>query len=59
LEKELNIKLKYHKLPPRISDQKVFVADISKIKQKLGWQPMVGKIAGIKKMLVWIKGEKR
>ena len=32
LEKILNIKMKYEKLPSRASDQKVFVADISKIK---------------------------
>lgn len=59
LEEELDVKLKYRKLPPRISDQKVFVADISKIKRELGWHPLVDKKAGIKKMLSWIKGEKR
>ena len=31
LEKELNVKLNYTQLPPRESDQKVFVADIKKI----------------------------
>ncbi|MBI5554651.1 MAG: GDP-mannose 4,6-dehydratase [Elusimicrobia bacterium] len=55
LESELNVKLKYRKLPPRLSDQKVFVADISKIYRLLGWQPRVDKIAGIKKMISWIR----
>jgi CDP-paratose 2-epimerase len=55
LESGLKIKLKYRQLPPRISDQKVFVADISKIDRLLGWQPRVDKIAGIKKMLSWIQ----
>ena len=57
LESELDVKLKYRKLPPRVSDQKVFVADISKIYQLLGWQPRVDKITGIRKMLAWIKRE--
>ena len=54
LEDELNIDLNYKKLPPRESDQLVFVADINKIKQLSGWEPKIDKLDGIKKMLHWV-----
>jgi CDP-paratose 2-epimerase len=56
LEKELDIKLNFITLPPRESDQKVFVADISKAKNLIGWEPKIDKISGIKKMLEWVSG---
>ena len=46
--------LAYEHLPPRESDQKVFVADISKVKMSLNWQPAVSKRDGIIKMLEWL-----
>lgn len=55
LEQELEVKLKFTVLPPRESDQKVFVADISKIKRVLGWEPIVNKENGVKKMLSWLQ----
>lgn len=57
LEEMLDIKLIYTKLPPRISDQKVFVADIAKIRKFSGWSPYVTAKDGIIKMLQW--GEER
>jgi CDP-paratose 2-epimerase len=54
LEDQLNIKLAYKKIPARDSDQKVFVADISKIKQYIGWEPKIDKFSGILKMLKWV-----
>ncbi len=54
LEKELNIKMNYTQLPPRASDQKVFVADIHKAKEIFNWVPKVSKEEGIKKMLNWV-----
>lgn len=54
LEDELGIKLNYKKLPPRESDQKVFVADIEKARRLIGWTPKVNPKAGIKKMLAWV-----
>jgi CDP-paratose 2-epimerase len=57
LENELEIKMTYEKLPPRESDQKVFVADNRKAKRMIGWQPVVDKEAGIKKMIEWVKGQ--
>lgn len=50
----LNIKLDYTQLPVRESDQRVFVADISKAKQLLGWQPVVSSDDGISRMIDWV-----
>ena len=55
LETILNVKLNFTKLPPRESDQKVFIADISKAKDMLNWVPAVNKEEGIREMLGWIK----
>jgi CDP-paratose 2-epimerase len=54
LEDKLNVKLRYIKIPPRESDQKVFVANINKIKKFIGWEPKIDKRAGIEKMLQWV-----
>ncbi len=59
LEKELSIKMSYTQLPPRESDQKVFVADITKAKEAFGWTPKVSKEEGIKKMLEWVTHKKK
>ncbi len=55
LEKELNVKLNFTRFPPRHSDQKVFVADITKAKKLLGWSPQTDKYSGIKKMISWVE----
>jgi CDP-paratose 2-epimerase len=39
--------------PPRHSDQKVFVADISKATRLLGWTPKVRAAEGVARMLDW------
>jgi CDP-paratose 2-epimerase len=54
LEEELDVSLKYRRLPPRESDQKVFVADIGKCKRLTGWSPSVDKRKGVRKMLGWV-----
>lgn len=56
LEKELNIKMNYKKLPPRKSDQKLFVSDIEKARKCIGWEPEVSKVQGIRKMIGWVSG---
>lgn len=56
LNKELNIKMNYTKLPPRESDQKVFVADIKKATKVFEWIPKISKEQGIRKMIDWVKG---
>jgi CDP-paratose 2-epimerase len=53
LEKELDIKMSYKILPPRESDQKMFVADITKAKHLIGWEPKVSKEEGVIKMIEW------
>ena len=55
IENELDIKMLYKKLPFRESDQKIFVADYSKINILTGWTPKINKIDGIKKMIDWLK----
>jgi len=57
LEKELNIQLHYTQLPPRASDQKIFVADITKASQTFQWTPRIDKWEGIRLMLKWLKDE--
>lgn len=55
LEKLLDVKLDYKKLEPRKSDQKVFVADISKANEIFNWKPKVEKLSGLKKMISWVE----
>lgn len=54
LEKELDIHLKFEKLPSRHSDQKIFVADIKAAEQKLQWIPKISYQDGIQKQLKWV-----
>lgn len=54
LESITGVPLSYDKLPPRESDQKVFVADIAKASQLLGWQPKVSSREGVKRMMEWV-----
>lgn len=54
LEKELQIEMNFTCLPPRQSDQKVFIADNSKAKNVFGWSPVVSKDEGLKEMIDWM-----
>lgn len=55
LQKEIGRPLNYMHLPPRNSDQRVFVADISKAAARLGgWRPQVSASSGVSKMLAWV-----
>lgn len=54
LEEILGISLKYEKLPPRESDQRVFIADIQKASSHLNWTPKVSYQEGVEKMLLWL-----
>jgi len=58
LEKELDIKMEYTELPVRESDQRVFVSDLTKVKELIGWEPKVSKEAGIRKMIEWVRKSK-
>lgn len=55
LENEIGNSLDFRQLPPRSSDQRVFVADISKATERLGgWKPQVSAQEGVAKMLTWV-----
>ena len=47
--------LVFERLPRRQSDQDYFVADISKAKRLLGWEPQVSSTEGLKQMIEWVK----
>ena len=55
LEEKLDVSLNYTKLLPRLSDQKIFVADLTKASVVFNWTPRVGKIEGISRTLDWLK----
>jgi len=54
LENELDVKMEYVQLPLRESDQKVFIADLTKVKKLIGWEPRISKEQGIRKMIEWV-----
>jgi CDP-paratose 2-epimerase len=56
LGRRLGAGLEYKRLEKRKSDQRIFVADISKAQRLLEWSPQVSKEVGIEKMLMWLKG---
>jgi CDP-paratose 2-epimerase len=55
LERLLDLRLQYRVLPWRHSDQKFFVADISKARRLLDWAPKLTKEEGVKRTLEWVK----
>lgn len=54
LRAEIGQPLQYMKLPPRESDQRVFVADIGKIHGLTGWKPCISAQVGVTRMLDWV-----
>lgn len=55
LESILKISISYKLNKNRISDQKIFIAEISKIKKDLNWYPKISSKKGIIKYLKWIE----
>jgi CDP-paratose 2-epimerase len=53
LDEALSISMKFEKGPARESDQRVFVADVRKAGEILGWSPKVTFQAGLQRMLEW------
>lgn len=53
LEMFLGVRLQYRRLSTRESDQRVFIADISKASEYFGWRPQVALEEGIRKMISW------
>lgn len=56
LENKLDIQMTHTQLPWRQSDQKVFVADITKAASTYYWRPKLDKEAGIDRMIEWVSG---
>lgn len=54
LEEFSGVRLNYTRLPVRESDQRVFVADIAKAQELLGWKPEVSSREGVAKMFEWV-----
>ena len=54
LEEILSIKMHYHELDWRQSDQKIFIANIKKAKSHFGWEPTVSYREGIIKTKNWM-----
>ncbi|MBS7808571.1 GDP-mannose 4,6-dehydratase [Variovorax sp. PCZ-1] len=55
LNEQLGIQLRFFKIDARKSDQRFFVADISKAQAMLNWTPQVDTVNGVASMLKWIK----
>lgn len=47
--------LRWRHLPPRSSDQLVFVADLAKARRLLDWTPQVGVEDGLRRMMEWVR----
>lgn len=54
LELNSGVKMLYSKLAVRESDQRVFVADITKAETLLKWRPLVSSEEGVGKMFNWV-----
>lgn len=53
LERLTGNELRFTPLPPRLGDQKVFVADVRRIRAELGWEPRVSREEGLARMVEW------
>ncbi len=54
LEEALGVEMKFERLPWRLSDQKIFVADISKAQSLFGWTPEISCREGVGRMIQWV-----
>jgi len=55
LEGHLEIDLRFERLVPRASDQKIFVADIRKVQSALRWIPKIAAHHGLSQVLEWVQ----
>ncbi len=55
LERELDVTMIYKNIEQRESDQKVFIADTSKIENIIGWTAKVTREEGVKSVIEWLK----
>ena len=56
LEEIIGDKMSFVRIPQRESDQKFFVADISKTQNTFKWAPKVNAHEGVSKMVKWVHG---
>jgi CDP-paratose 2-epimerase len=54
LDDILGIKINYINSPTRISDQKFFVANLTKINKLTSWRPLINKRQGLEDTLKWL-----
>jgi UDP-glucose 4-epimerase len=47
--------MRYKINPMRVSDQKVYISDLNKIKSALDWTPKVNVDLGLDMMLDWVR----
>ncbi len=57
LQRLTGITPRFHHLPPRTSDQLVFVADVAKARRLLDWSPRIGCTAGLARMVEWVRSQ--
>lgn len=57
LQNLLGVELNYTRIAPRESDQKVFIADIAKIQNYIGWAPRITAQEGVMRMLDWVRSQ--
>lgn len=55
LGKELGVTPRFRRIPVRESDQKVFVANIGKVRHLLQWRPKVDWQLGLRAMVRWVE----
>jgi len=58
LQEQMKVKLKISFSEWRPSDQKVYISDIGRIREKLNWQPKTSTLEGIKRLIEWAKENK-
>ncbi|MFH1545295.1 MAG: NAD-dependent epimerase/dehydratase family protein [archaeon] len=59
LEEDINGKIKSSFSDWRPSDQKVYISDISKLKEQLQWEPKTSPEEGVKELIEWVKENKK
>jgi CDP-paratose 2-epimerase len=55
IEEETGIPMQYSFADWRPSDQKIYISDISKIRDTIGWSPKTGVREGLKRLIEWAK----
>jgi len=55
LESKYDLKIQFKQIEKRISDQKIFIADINKIFKSTNWEPQIDYKTGINKYINWFQ----